>query len=105
MMSDRFLVDQDFLQGLCAENISQRGSRQKSSRVLRIRHLVHRHDWIKDAIVDDSVDSDRDRVLGQNLLRGHVERDRAQVNRGDVVDARQNEEETRAFGSAVDVSA
>ncbi len=104
-MSDRLLVDQNLLQCLCAQNIPQGRSSKQSRRILSIGHLVHRHDRIEDAIVDDGVDSDGHRVLGQNLLRWHVERDRPQVNCGDVVHTRQNEEETGALGAAVQVPA
>ncbi len=49
-----------------------------------------------DLVVDDCVDGDGDAVLGEDLLRRHVEGHGAQVDDGDGVDAGDDEEQAGA---------
>ena len=53
-----------------------------------------------DLVVDDGVDGDGDGVLGEDLLGRHVEGDGPQVDHGDRVDARDDEEQAGADGAA-----
>ncbi len=88
MMSERLSVLEDLLQGLRAEYVTQSGGGEQSSRVLSIFHVDHRGDRVEDAKVDDGVHGDRHGVLGQDLLRWHVKRDRSEVDNHQIVYAR-----------------
>ena len=99
VMSDGLLVLQDLLQGLHAESVAQRGGGKQARRVLRISNSIYRLNRVEDLYVDNGIHGHRYRVLGQDLLRWHVERDRAQVDDLNGVYAGYDEEEAWSLGS------
>ncbi len=104
-MRDGLLIDENLLQGLGAQNVSESGGGEQSRRVLHVGDLVDGLDRIEHSIVDHGVHGHGHRVLGEDLLRRHVERDRAQVDRLNAVHARQNEKQAGTLGSAAQVPA
>lgn len=98
---DSFSLLQNLLQTSRAHNVTQRSGREQSRCVLDIRDLVNGQERIKDAQIDDRIDRDGHRVLGEYLLGLDVERHRAQVDLEHVVDARQHEEQARTFRTIV----
>ena len=100
MVRDRLLILQDFLQSSRAENVSQRGSGQETGGELGVLDVGHRNDRIEGTEIADGVHSDRYRVLGEDLLRRHVKSNGTEIDVDDRIDARQNEEEAWALGTA-----
>lgn len=100
MMRNHFFVLQNLLQSARAEYITQRGRSQQARRELSILDIRDRRDRIAHSEIAHSIDSDGHRVLGEYLLRRHVECDRAQVDVYDRVYARQDKEEAWAFGTS-----
>lgn len=84
-----------------AQHVAQRRLRQQAGGVVGVLHIRHRHGGIVNAVVDDGVDRHGHRVLGEHLLRRHVERQRAQVHLRVVLDAGQDEENARPLGAAM----
>ncbi len=80
-------------------------ARQKDNQVEKFssrQKLTRKKSWpCHDPVVDDRVHPDGDRVPGQDLLRGHVERDRAQVHHRDGVHAGEDEEEAGSDRAAL----
>lgn len=52
-------------------------------------------------IVDYGIHGDSHRVLGKHLLRGHIKGQRSKVHFRVVLNARQNEENARPLGTAM----
>jgi hypothetical protein len=100
-MSYGFSILQYFLQRLGAQYVAQRCRCQQSRRILGIFHIGNRYDGIENAKVNDGIHRYGHGVFGQYLLGRHVERYRSQVNHNDIVYARQNEKQTRAFGASL----
>ena len=65
-----------------------------------ILNVIRGHGWIRNAVVDDRVDADGDRVPRQHLLGWHVEGDRSQVDLLVTVRTRNDEKYTRPLGSS-----
>ena len=57
-------------------------------------YLNDRRHRFEDSVVDDGIDGDGDRVLGEDLLRRHVEWHRPQIDFDEVLDTRHDEEHT-----------
>ena len=64
-----------------------------------IFNVIRGHGWIRDAVVDDSVDTDGDRIPRQHLLGWHVEGNRSQVDLLVTVRTGNDEKYTRPLGS------
>ena len=56
---------------------------------------------VPDSVVDDSIDGDGDRVLGEDLLGRHVEGDGPEVGDDNVVHAGDDEEQTGSHGTSL----
>ena len=61
---------------------------------------ISHHYWVEHPVVDDGVDSHRDRVPGENLLGRDVKADRPQINLLVVINAGEDKKYPRAFGSS-----
>lgn len=120
---NRLTFSQQFGQVPRPENVSQSSGCQQASRVAVVRHLQRNHflliltidseyanylndgfQWVRNAVVDDCVDRNCDGILGQNLLRRHIEWNRPQVHLAVVVDAWQHKEHSGASSAAGSIS-
>ena len=67
-----------------------------------IFHVRNGDGRVADAVVDDRIDSDGHRIARQDFLRRHVEGYGTQVDLGESVDARDDEEQTGSARAAFD---
>lgn len=94
-MRDCLAFGEQFGQAASAKNIAQCGGGQEARGMAVIGHLNDCTQWIWYAVVHDSVHRHGHRVLGQHLLRRHIERHCSQVDFAVIVDAGQHKEYAR----------
>jgi len=84
---------QHLIEVVLAEDGAQRRLRELAGRHLELLDLDHRLLRIDHPIVDDGVDLDRDVVLGDHILRRHVEHAGAQVHAHHLLDEGYDDDE------------
>ena len=94
---DLLALGEELVEGVLAEHGSQRCLCDLRGRNDEVLDLDDRRFRVDDPEVGDGVDAGGNVVLGDDLLWGDVERDRAQVDLDDPVDDRDQEDDAGAF--------
>src|SRR5713101_3645738 len=89
---DDVALRQQLVEGGLAQDRTKRGLRDLGRRVDVVQHLDNRAPCVDDLEVEDRVDLGGHVVLGDDLLRRHLERDHAQVDPDDPVDPERDDE-------------
>src|SRR6266849_10008363 len=92
LLVDDVALRQQLVEGGLAQDRTKRGLRDLGRRVDVVQHLDNRAPCVDDLEVEDRVDLGGHVVLGDDLLRRHLERDHAQIDPDDPVDAERDDE-------------